>query len=181
MALTATLYQFDVQLSDVDRNVYQALAIRAARHPSETAEFLCARIVAYCLEYTEGIAFSPGGISDPEDPPLTVRDATGTLRTWIEIGQPDAARVHRASKATPRVVIYTHKDPAALLRQFDGARIHRADAVELYGLDRALLAVLGTQLRRRMAFDLTVTDRHLYCGLDGTTYDGAVTRHFLPT
>ena len=53
MALTATVYNFDVQLSDVDRGVYESLAIRAARHPSETEEYLVTRVLAYCLEYTD--------------------------------------------------------------------------------------------------------------------------------
>ena len=105
MALTATVFTFDVQLADVDRGVYEQLALKAACHPSETEEYLLARVLAYCLEYTEGIAFSKGGLSDPDEPAITVRDLTGALRAWIEIGAPDAARLHRASKAAPRVAV----------------------------------------------------------------------------
>ena len=112
MALTATLYNFEIDLSDVDRNVYEKLALKVARHPSESEAYLVARVLAYCLEYTEGIAFSPGGLSSPDEPPIAVRDLTGALRAWIEIGAPDAARLHKASKAAPRVALYTHRDPA---------------------------------------------------------------------
>ena len=40
MALTATVHNFDIQLSDVDRGVYESLSLRVARHPSETEEYL---------------------------------------------------------------------------------------------------------------------------------------------
>ena len=119
MAQAATIYSFEIQLADVDRGVYQALALRVARQPSETAEYLLTRVLAYCLEYTEGIAFSRG-LAEPDEPSLFVRDLTGGLQLWIEIGAPDAARVHRASKAAPRVAIYTHKDPEQLVRQLAG-------------------------------------------------------------
>jgi uncharacterized protein YaeQ len=61
MALTATVYTFDVAVNDVDRGVYETLAIKAARHPSESEDYLLTRVLAYCLEYTEGISFSKGG------------------------------------------------------------------------------------------------------------------------
>jgi uncharacterized protein YaeQ len=178
VALTATIYNFEIQLSDVDRGVYEALAIRAARQPSETAEYLLARVLAYCLEYAEGIAFSRG-LAEPDEPPLAIRDLTGALQSWIEIGAPDAARVHKASKASPRVAVYTHKDAALLVRQLSSERIHRANAVELYALDRALLAELAARLERRMAFELAVTNRHLYVTVGGTTLDGALATHSL--
>ena len=178
MALSATIYHFDIGLSDVDRNVYETLALKVARHPSEAQDYLVARVLAYCLEYTEGIAFSRG-LSDPDEPPIAVRDLTGALKAWIEIGAPDAARLHKASKAAPRVALYTHKDPAQLQRQLAGERIHRAEALELYALDRELIAGLAARLERRMAFDLSITDRHVFLSLDGATLSGDVARFSL--
>lgn len=173
MALPATLYNFDIQLADADRGVYETLALRAACHPSESPEHLFARILAYCLEFTEGIRFGKG-VSEPDEPAIAVRDLTGTIRAWIEVGSPDAARLHKAGKAAPRVAVYTFKDPASLVRRLAGERIHRAEALELYGLDRALLAGLVARLERRMKFDLAVTGRHLYVTIGGETLEGAV-------
>lgn len=173
MALTATIYNLDVQLSDTDRGVYETLAFKVAQQPSESDEHMMARVLAYCLEYTEGIGFSKG-IAEPEEPALFVRDLTGSLRTWIDIGSPDAARLHKASKAAPRVVVYTHKDPAQLVRALDGERIHRADALELYALDRSLIGELVSRRERRTTFDLTVTEGHLYVSVDGETLEGTV-------
>ena len=175
MALTATIHNFDIQLSDVDRGVYETLALRVARHPSETEDYLLTRVMAYCLEYAEGIAFSKG-LSEPDEPAISIRDLTGALRAWIEVGAPDAARLHKASKAAGRVALYTHKDPAQIMRQLAGERIHRAESLELYGVDRALLAELAARLDRRMAFGLSVSDGQIYIDIDGRTLTGAATR-----
>jgi uncharacterized protein YaeQ len=175
MALTATMYNFDIQLADVDRQVYETLSLRVACHPSETPEYLVARVLAYCLEYVEGIAFSRG-LSDPDEPPITVRDLTGSIKSWIEIGTPDATRLHKASKSSPRVAVYMHKDPAAQLRAWSAATIYRADKLELYALDRELLAELVDKLDRRTKFDLSVTDGELYIDIAGRSLTGAVTR-----
>ena len=173
---SATVYTFDIQLAHVDRGVYESLSLKVARHPSETEDFLLTRVLAYCLEYREGIAFTRG-LAEPDEPAVEVRDLTGTRLAWIDIGAPDAARLHRASKAAPRVAIYTHRDPVQQRRQLAGERIHRADAIELYAVDRELLAELAERLERRMAFDLMVTDGHVYVTLGADTLDGEVVRH----
>ena len=173
MALTATIYNLNVQLADTDRGVYETLAFKVAQQPSESDEHMMARVLAYCLEYTEGIGFSKG-IAEPEEPALFVRDLTGALRTWIDIGSPDAARLHKAGKAASRVVVYTHKDPAQLVRALAGERIYRADVLELYALDRSLIDELVARRERRTKFDLTVTEGHLYVSIDGETLAGTV-------
>ena len=180
MALTATIYAFDVQLADADRGVYETLALRVARHPSETEESLVTRVLAYCLEYVDGIAFS-NGLAEPDEPALAVRDLTGGMRVWIDVGAPAATRMHRAGKAAKRVVVYTHKDPGMVLRQWAGERIHRAAELELYSLDAALLAGLVARLQRRTAFTLSVTGGHLYVTLGDEVVEGAVERHPVPT
>ncbi|MEI6246311.1 MAG: YaeQ family protein [Acidobacteriota bacterium] len=178
MALTSTIYNFDIQLSDMDRGVYETLEVRAAQHPSETEESLITRVLAYCGEYTEGIGFSKG-ISEPDEPAIFVRDLTGRLRVWIDVGAPDAARIHRASKAVDRVVVYTHKDPKQMLAQWAGERIHKADAIEVLAVDRDLLAAFVARLERRMAFSLTITERHLYVAVGEDVIDGEIVRHLV--
>ena len=176
MALTATIYNFDIDLADADRGVYESLALRVARHPSESEEYLLTRVLAYALEFADGIEFSRG-LSTPDEPAISVRDATGSLRAWIEIGTPDAARLHKASKASPRVAVYVHKDPVQFVARLVGERIHRSEDVELWAVDRALLAALAARLDRRMAFSLSVTDRELYLSIGSETLTGKVVRH----
>ncbi|MEO8069976.1 MAG: YaeQ family protein [Acidobacteriota bacterium] len=179
MAQTATIYALKIDLSDVDRGVYETLDLRVAKHPSEGDEYFLTRVLAYCLEYAEGIDFSKG-LADPDEPTLFVRDATGQLKVWIEVGMPDAARLHKASKAAPRVVVYTHRDPARLLAQLAGERIHRRESLEVYAVDRTLLAEWLPRLTRRMVMDLSVSDRQLYLGIGPDTLTGPLTPYAVP-
>jgi uncharacterized protein YaeQ len=178
MAIAATIYTFDIDLANADRQVYETLALRVRRHPSESEEYLVARVLAYAMEYTEGIAFSRG-VSDPDEPAIVVRDLTGAIRSWIEIGSPDAARLHRAAKAAPRVAVYTHKDAALLLRNLSGERIHRAADLELYAIDRALIRDLAARLERRMSFSLALADRELYVSMAADTLTGPIVQHHI--
>ncbi|WP_327110871.1 YaeQ family protein [Nocardia sp. NBC_01730] len=179
MALSATLHSFAVQLADVDRDVYQELELRVARHPSETAEFMLTRLLAYCLEYEEGIAFSDGGVSSTDEPAVLVRDLTGRLTAWIEVGAPDAERVHRGSKLAERIAIYTHREPAKVLAQLGGKRIHRADAIPLYSFDRDFVDSAVAAIERRNTVTLSITERLLYLDLNGTGLSTSVDEHRL--
>jgi uncharacterized protein YaeQ len=175
MALTATIYNFDIDLSDNDRGVYETLALRVAQHPSESNEYLIARVLAYMLEFAEGIDFSRG-VSEPEEPTISIRDLTGAITTWIEIGTPDSTRLHKASKAAARVAVYCHKEGAQWLKGLAAAGIHRADALELYAIDRDLIGALVAKLDRRMAFSVSITNRELYVSIGDENLTGAVTR-----
>ena len=175
MALGATVYTFKIELADSDRGVYASLDLRVARHPSETEEHLLTRVLAYCLEYTEGISLS-NGLSDPDQPAISVRDLTGALRVWIDVGAPEAARLHRAAKLAPRVAVYTHKDAGQLAARLSAEKIHRAEALELYAVDRDWLAKLAARLARRMEFALTVADAHVYLSLGAETLSCTIPR-----
>ena len=105
-----------------------------------------------------------------------IRDLTGAMKAWIDIGTPDAARLHKASKAAPRVAVYTHKDPAQFLKQLAGERIHNAEALELYAIDRGLISALVGRLERRLAFSLSVTDHELYLSIGSDNLTAHVVR-----
>jgi uncharacterized protein YaeQ len=177
MALNATIYSFEINLSDLDRKIYQALAFRAAKHPSETDAYLMTRVLAYCLEYREGLSFSKGGLSDPDTPALAVHDLTGAIQRWIEIGVPEPARLHKASKASPQVVVYPHKDVDLLLRRLRSEKIHRAEDIEILAFDPELICSVSARLARRMTFDLVVTEQQLYVSLGEQTISGGLVRH----
>ena len=173
MALGSVIYNFDVELADNDRNVYESLALRVARHPSESEEYMLARLLSYLLEFEDGIQFSRG-VSDPDEPAIAVRDLTGAIKVWIDVGTPNAARLHKASKVADRVVVDTHKDPRNFLKQLVGERIHRAEALELHAIDRALVSALVARLDRRVSFSLSVTDHELYLSIGAENLSGAV-------
>lgn len=164
MALTATIYQLTIDLSHVDRGVYETLDLRVARHPSESAEYMLTRVLAYCLEHREGIAFTDG-VSSGDEPAVVVRDLTGRLTRWIEVGLPTAERLHRGSKLAGEAAVYTHRDVRQWLAQMAGARIHRAEAIPVVALDPALVEAAAARLERRSALTVSVMDGQLFLGI----------------
>ena len=179
MALQATIYRVQIEVSDVDRGVYESLDLRIARHPSESMPYLLTRTIAYALLYEEGIAFSKGGLSSADEAPLSIRDLQGNLRAWIEIGAPAADRLHKASKASPRVVVFTQHDPRLLLNQAGERDIHKADRIEIYALDPKFLDQLGALTDRNSKWTLMRNDGVLYVTVGEKTVSGAVMKHSL--
>jgi uncharacterized protein YaeQ len=173
MALGATIHVFNVRLSHVDRGVYEQLELRLARHPSETAEYLVTRLLAYCLEYTEGIAFSKG-LSDPDEPAIVIRDLTGALKGWIEVGTPEAARLHKGAKAAEYVAVYPINGLEPWLARLSGERVHRAEHIAVYVIDSELIKKVAGLLERRMEFDLSVSESTLYLSIGEQTLTSAV-------
>jgi uncharacterized protein YaeQ len=175
MALTATVHNVRIALSDADRQVYESLDLRVARHPSETAPYLLTRVLAYCLFWEPDIAFSKG-LSTTDEPAVWVKTLDGRITLWLEVGQPSADRLHKASKTATRVAICTQHDPQVFLRSIAGERIHRAEQIELVAVPKSLLAELETQLEKRMDWEVVVTGGQVYVSTNGSTYEGEVSR-----
>jgi uncharacterized protein YaeQ len=175
MALTATLHTLRVALSDTDRGVYESFELRIARHPSEGLPYMLTRTLAYCLLWQADLAFSKG-LSAPDEPALWVRTLDGRVRLWVDVGQPSAERLHKASKAAEGVVVCTYQDPRILRRALAGARIHRADAIELIAMPQPLLTALEAQLAKRMDWEVLVTGGQLYVTSSGQTHEAEIVR-----
>lgn len=175
MALTATIHRFEIALSDVDRGVYESLDLRVAQHPSETRSFMLTRVFAYALSYEDGIAFSKGGLSSTDEPPVAIHDPTGLLLAWIDVGAPSAERLHKASKAARRVAVFT-VDLAALARATKGRTIHARENVEVFALDPRLVAALEAHVDRTTKLEIVRNEGSLYVTVGGTTLEGTVTR-----
>ena len=175
MALTATMYRLKLALSDTDRNVYEALDLRLAQHPSETPSYLVTRVLAYALSYQEGITFTRG-LAEVDEPAIWVKSLDDRLEAWIEVGAPSAERLHRASKACPRVIVFCHHDPELVLREARRTVIHRAEDIELYVPEPKLIAELVATLERNMQWEMVHTGGQLYVTTQGKTYEGAVRR-----
>lgn len=176
----STQYVFDVTVADIDRNAYADLQLQVAQHPSETLAYMVTRVLAYALEYEEGIAFPPGGLSTADDPAVWVRDLTGALRVWIEVGTPDARRLHKASKAADRVVIYCHKDPEAWLRSLLSERIYAPERVSIVLLDKAFVEALADKVDRRTEMSVTLTEGTLYIDIGGDSLSSPIERRAWP-
>jgi len=176
VAQSSTIYVITIDLADIDRDVYESLELRVARHPSETAAFMLVRILAYALEYRAGIEMT-SGVSSGDEPAILVRDLTGRVTGWVEVGLPDAERLHRASKLAGRVAVYTHRDARQLMAQLGGAKIHQADTIAIRAFDRATIEQVADRFDRRTSFALTVSGGALHLALGDETFEIAMTEH----
>lgn len=150
MANPSTLYRFKISVSDIDRGVYESLDLRVAKHPSETEVFLITRVLAYALNFKDredGLEFSQG-IATPDEPAIRRLDGNGGIALWIDIGNPTARRLNKASKAARAVRIYTYKDPELLKREATSERIYNSEEIEIFALAPVLLSALGRTLSR---------------------------------
>jgi uncharacterized protein YaeQ len=177
MALTATVYNLDTELADIDRGVYETFAVRMARQPSETADYMLTRYLAYCLEFVEGIELTEGVAAGGDEPAVVVRDLTGRLTSWIEVGMPGAERVHRGSKKADRVAVYTHRAIAQVLAQLSGQGIHRAADIPVYEFGAGFVSEVAATIDRRASVSVSVTERQLYLEVDRRTFNTAITEH----
>ena len=107
MALGATVYKASLQVSDLDRHHYDTHALVLAQHPSETAERVMVRLLAFALHADERLEFGRG-ISDEDEPALWRRDYTGEIELWIELGHPDESRIKKASGRAQQVVVVNY-------------------------------------------------------------------------
>lgn len=174
MAIGATIYSFEVQLADVDRGVYEELSLRLAKHPSETDAYMLTRLLALCLEYEEGITFSNAGLASTDEPAVLVKDLTGQITAWVEVGAPDAARLHYGSKLSERAALYTHRDPAKLIPQWAGKTIHQAEKITARAIDPAFLTELSAGLDRRNKVTLSITEGDIYAEINGVSANSSI-------
>lgn len=173
------LYRFRIDLSDVGRSVYEQLDFRLAQHPSESLEFLLTRCLAYCLSVEPGLAFSAGGLSDPDTPCLSSDDPRGGKSLWIEIGNPSARRLHKAAKASKRVKVYTYKNPGSLLDEIREGDVFQAEKIEVFSFAPEFLERLEALLERDNEWTLVVDQGSLMLSADGWSETGELRRHSL--
>lgn len=174
MALPATIRRFALNLADSDRGVYEALDLRVAQHPSESERFLVTRLLARALEHGEGVEFGKG-LSSEDEPALAQRNLRGELLAWIEVGSPSAERIHRASKACARVVIYAWR-AAPLAEAYGEAKVHRLEHLTLVALEAETLDALASTLARNNAWEVAVNAGIAYVGVGERTFEFPLAR-----
>ena len=179
VALGSTLYRVSMDVSDVDRSVYENLSFRVACHPSESEERLVARILAYGLLYEPGLEFGKG-VSDADEPALWAHDLTGRLLHWIDVGTPGADRIHTASKRAERVSIVCHKGAHALGREMQRRKVHRAKEIQVLLPEPDLIAKLARALERKSEWTLLHTEGVLNVTIQSQTFSGTLLRIPLP-
>jgi len=171
MALRATVYKTELQINDLDRQVFQQHSLSLACHPSETEERLMVRLLAFALEACEGLAFGRG-ISNDDEATLWQHDLSGALRLWVEVGLPDERVLRRASGRADRVVLYLYGGRSAKLwwDQNHGTleRLANLRVVEIpVEFSRALAALAN----RNMSVQVTVQDGAVWVSVGQETLE----------
>lgn len=176
MALPSVMYRFQLDISDTDRGFYDSKEFRVARHPSESDPFFITRVLAAGLHAADDVEFSRAGLCGPDDPPLFVRELTGDIRDWIDIGNPSPERLHKASKKASRVFVYTYRRAELLLDTIRKGTVHRKEELQLYALPADALDTLAQAVTRVNQWSIVRTDGELFVSAGDTHVNCPVLR-----
>lgn len=142
------LYRFQIELSDIDRGVYENLDFRLAQHPSETMTYLLTRLFAYALSYHPNLTLSTVGLSDPDLPAMQLAGTNGAIDLWIEIGNPSAKKLHKAMKSAKGVTVFTYKNPQVLIDDIKNNNVYRAAEIKIVAVDSKFLQQLEAHVAK---------------------------------
>jgi len=165
MALSATIYKAELHVADGDRHYYGSHSLTIARHPSETDERMMVRLLAFALHGDENLAFTKG-LSDTDEPDVWLKDLTGEISLWIEVGQPDERRILKACGRSREVVVYCYAHASKLW--WDGVRnkLARARNLRVIYLPYTQTQALGELAQRTMSLHVNVQDGEAYVSCD---------------
>ena len=173
MALPSTVYKFSLELSDVDRGVYETLQATVAQHPSETEERLVARLLAYALFYQPELAFTKG-ICATEEPDLWAKGTDGRVQLWVEVGLPDADRIVKAGRRSERVALLASGRALPSWIQQHLPKLETTANLTVVSIDQALITTLASRLQRSITWSITINEGLLYLTVADMTLETAI-------
>ena len=165
MALKATIYKAELQIADMDRHVYGDHALTIARHPSETDERMMVRVLAYALYAQDGIAFTKG-LFDVDEPDVWVKNLAGETTLWIDLGQPDEARIRRACSRAEQVVVLCYSGSCELWWRQIAGKLTRFGNLTVLQLPAATGQALAALAERSMRLQCMVQDGEVWLNGD---------------
>lgn len=172
-----TLFKFQIELSDIPRSLYQTLEFRAAQHPSESTPYLLTRVLAFILNFDDDLVFSPTGLHDPDATAINIPDFNGGYKMLIEIGNPSARKLHKATKTAKTVKIYTYKNPQSLIDEIKSEKVHRANEIEIYSLTSSFLSELEPQLKNNNRWGVLFNDGTITVQIGEQSISGELSTH----
>ena len=165
MALRATIYKAELQIVDMDRNYYADHALTVARHPSETDERMMARVLAYGIYAQDGIAFTKG-LFDVDEPEVWVKNLVGEITLWIDLGQPDEARIRRACSRADQVVVLCYTSSCELWWKPIASKLTRLTNLTVLQLPAATSQALAALAERSMRLQCMIQDGEIWLNSD---------------
>jgi uncharacterized protein YaeQ len=174
MALKATVYKADLQISDIDRHYYQNHALTLAQHPSETIERMMIRLLVFALHAHEDLTFTRG-LSSDEEPDIWLKLPTDEIDIWIDLGQPDEKRIRKACGRANKVFIYTYSQRSAdVWWQQINSKLDRFNNLHVISLVDETGSSLAPLAQRKMNLQCNIQDHEVWFG------DNEHTVHVIP-
>lgn len=160
MALKPTIFKFKIMLSDMDRDYYQPLALTLAQHPSETLERMMVRALAFCINAQEHLAFTKG-LSSPDEPDIWARTLDDQLQLWIDVGEPSAERIKKATRVASAVRVYSFNSKAEAWWKLEQHKFAELNA-EVFRFEWRDVQALAALVERTMDFSITLSGSCAY-------------------
>lgn len=178
MSFVDGFYTFTVALTNADRGLYEQLRVKLAKHPHESAEYLCARMLAFVHCYEQGLEFSQG-LFEPKEPTIWKKDVLGELLCWIETGVPDKKKLQHALRQhkQTRHLIYFYEPGHSeefchsCLR---GSNSNWVAPIEFFEIDGGFLTEAAALLSSRVKWEITIVDNIVYLVMNGTEFQTIV-------
>ena len=179
MALKSIIYKANLQIADIDNNYYADHALTLARHPSETDERMMIRLVALALQAHQlqtvcngdGTLAFGAGLSDPEDPDVSLTDFTGQKRLWIEVGQPEEKPISKACNKADSVLLYAFAHAADVWWKGIESKLTRLDKLQVWRVPSATSQALATLAQRSMQLQATIQEGALMLSDSASTVE----------
>ena len=169
MALKSTIFKTTVQISDMDRNYYADHALTIARHPSETDQRMMLRLLVFCLYASETLAFTKG-LSTDDEPDLWVKNDSGEIDLWIDLGLPDEKRIRKACGRSKKVILLTYNQ-----RSFDvwwkqiEIKLQRFNNLSVVHIDDGAMIQLESLVQRTMQLQCSIQDGEVWLSDEATS------------
>lgn len=173
MALPSTIYKATIQLSDVDRGVYESLPVTVAQHPSETEDRLVARLLALAIFYEPELTFTKG-LCAADEPDIWVKGHDGRVRLWVEVGLPEPDRIVKASRHADRVALLAFGKALSNWKEHQFPKLARITNLTVVSIDQGFIRTLASQLERSINWSITITEGTLYLTIGGVTRETAI-------
>ena len=160
VALKPTIYKFKIALTDLNRQYYDTLNLTIAQHPSETLERMMARMLAFCLNAQEPLAFTKG-LSSAEEPDLWAHTPDGRIALWIDVGEPDPERIKKATRIAQTVKVYSFNSKSNVWWMQEQAKFNPLNAA-IYRFQWPDIQALAKLTQRTMDISVTVSEESAY-------------------
>ncbi len=172
MALKSTIFKAALAIADIDRGYYADHALTLARHPSETDERMMIRLVALALNAFklqsvcngDGTLAFGAGLSNPDEPDVWLRDFTGEVKLWIEVGQPEEKPVIKACGKADEVIVYCFNHAAEIWWRGIENKLTRPKNLEVWRIPTAASQALTALAQRSMQLQATIQEGTLTLG-----------------